>query len=135
MTFPQCFQDHSKRSVGGIAQASLSYRNGNEFPFCPLSRRTKTQKSIYLGNVPFTTQDWTLRLDLVILARDGDRTVSTMANDYQGEVQDFALVVPVVLKKAQVNVGNPAIIERLDSFSSPRLAEYFDPNPCARCRP
>ena len=31
----------------------------------------------------------------VILARDGNRTVLTMANDYQGDVKDFALVVPV----------------------------------------
>lgn len=69
----------------------------------------------------------------VIIARDGDRTVLTMANDYQGDVQDFALVVPVpvVLQEDQVNVGDPAIIERLDSFSAPRLVEYFDPDPCA----
>ena len=31
----------------------------------------------------------------VIIARDGDRTILTMANDYQGDVKDFALVVPV----------------------------------------
>ena len=29
----------------------------------------------------------------VIIARDGDRTVLTMANDYQGDVDDFAMVV------------------------------------------
>jgi hypothetical protein len=69
----------------------------------------------------------------VIIARDGDRTVLTMANDYQGDVKDFAVVVPVpvVLKREQVNVGEPTIIERLDAFSAPRLVEYFDPNPCA----
>ncbi|BFM38096.1 DUF2330 domain-containing protein [Synechocystis sp. LKSZ1] len=68
----------------------------------------------------------------VIIARDGQRTVLTMANDYQGNVKDFALVVPVpvVLKKEQVNVGDRRIIERLDAFSAPRLVEYFDPNPC-----
>jgi hypothetical protein len=31
----------------------------------------------------------------VVIARDGKRTVLTMANDYQGDVKDFALVVPV----------------------------------------
>jgi len=69
----------------------------------------------------------------VILARDGDRTVLTMANDYQGEVADFAMVVPVptVLQEGQVNVGDPAIVQRLDDFSAPRLVEYFDPDPCA----
>lgn len=68
----------------------------------------------------------------VIIAREGDRTILTMANDYQGNVKDFAIVVPVptVLKKDQVNVGDPQIIERLDNFSAPRLVEYFDPNPC-----
>jgi hypothetical protein len=70
----------------------------------------------------------------VILARDGDRTVLTMANDYQGEVADFAIVVPVpvVLKKEQVHIGDPKIIDRLDAFSAPRLVEYFDPDPCQR---
>ncbi|WP_099237442.1 DUF2330 domain-containing protein [Synechococcus sp. BDU 130192] len=69
----------------------------------------------------------------VIIARDGDRTVLTMANDYEGEVSDFALVVPVpvVLKEEQVHVGEASIIKRLDGFSAPRLVEYFDENPCA----
>src|SRR5262245_30210124 len=73
----------------------------------------------------------------VILARDGDRTVLTMANDFQGEVADFAIVVPVpvVLKKEQVHIGDPKIIERLDAFSAPRLVEYFDPDPCLRLEP
>ncbi|MEB3311680.1 MAG: DUF2330 domain-containing protein [Snowella sp.] len=68
----------------------------------------------------------------VIIARDQDRTVLTMANDYQGNAKDFALVVPVpvVLKKEQVHVGDRKIIERLDAFSAPRLVEYFDQNPC-----
>ena len=68
----------------------------------------------------------------VAIARDGDRTILTMANDYQGDAKDFAMVVPVptVLKKEQVKVANPSIIERLDAFSAPRLVEYFDANPC-----
>ncbi|MDJ0660106.1 MAG: DUF2330 domain-containing protein [Crocosphaera sp.] len=70
----------------------------------------------------------------VVIARDGKRTVLTMANDYQGEVNDFAMVVPVpvVLKEEQVKVGEPEIIERLDGFSAPRLVEYFDEDPCRR---
>ena len=68
----------------------------------------------------------------VIIARDGDRTILTMANDYQGDVKDFALVVPVpvVLQQEQVRVADPKIMERLDAFSAPRLVEYFDQNPC-----
>ena len=69
----------------------------------------------------------------VILARDRNRTVLTMANDFQGDVKDFAVVIPVptVLKKEQVHVAEPKIIERLDAFSAPRLVEYFDSDPCA----
>lgn len=69
----------------------------------------------------------------VIIARDGDRTVLTMANDYEGEVSDFALVVPVpvILKEEQVHIGEASIIKRLNDFSAPRLVEYFDENPCA----
>lgn len=68
----------------------------------------------------------------VVIARDDKKTVLTMANDFQGEVKDFAIVVPVptVLQKEQVIVGKPKIIERLDAFSAPRLVEYFDPDPC-----
>jgi len=68
----------------------------------------------------------------VIIARDGERTVLTMANDYQGDVKDFALVVPVpvILEEDQVHIADPKIIERLDDFSAPRLVEYFDENPC-----
>ncbi|MBD2292982.1 DUF2330 domain-containing protein [Anabaena sphaerica FACHB-251] len=69
----------------------------------------------------------------VVIARDGNKTVLTMANDFQGEVKDFAMVVPVptVIKEEQVRVAQPNIIERLDAFSAPRLVEYFDEDPCA----
>ena len=32
----------------------------------------------------------------VVMVRDKDRTVITMANDFQGDVVDFAMVVPVL---------------------------------------
>jgi hypothetical protein len=38
--------------------------------------------------------------------------------------------VPVAIKKEQVNIGDPEIIKKLDTFSQPRLVEYFDRNPC-----
>lgn len=68
----------------------------------------------------------------VIVARDGERTVISMLNDFKGELKDFALVVPVptVLKKDQVNVGEKKIFDRVDAFSAPRLVEYFDEDPC-----
>ncbi len=68
----------------------------------------------------------------VIIARDGQRTILTMANDFKGEVSEFALVVPVptVLQEGQIQVGDPAIIDRVDAYSAPRLVEYFDEDPC-----
>lgn len=69
----------------------------------------------------------------VVIARNGDRTILTMANDFQGAVKDFAMVVPVpvAIKKEQVHVGKRTAIEKLDAFSQPRLVEYFDPDPCS----
>jgi hypothetical protein len=68
----------------------------------------------------------------VVLARDGDRTVLTMASDFQGDVKQFAVVVPVptVLEKSQIHVGDQATVDHIDAFSAPRLVEYFDPSPC-----
>lgn len=70
----------------------------------------------------------------VVLVRDGDRTVITMANDYQGDPQEFALVVPVptFLEREQIHVGNRAVIDHLDAYTAPRLVEYYDENPCRR---
>ncbi|NEQ53162.1 MAG: DUF2330 domain-containing protein [Leptolyngbya sp. SIO3F4] len=73
----------------------------------------------------------------VAIARDGNHTVLTMGNDYQGEVSDFALVVPVptIIKEDQVDVANQIVLDRLDDFSAPRLVEYFDSDPCQIMRP
>ena len=72
------------------------------------------------------------RASQVVLVRDGDRTVITMANDFEGDVEDFAVVVPVptFIERDQVNVGDKAVIDHLDAYTSPRLVEYFDPDPC-----
>ena len=68
----------------------------------------------------------------VILARDGKRTVISMLNDYKGPLNQFALIVPtpVVLQQGQVRIAERASFERLDAYSSPRLAEYHDDDPC-----
>ena len=67
------------------------------------------------------------------MTRAGDRTILSMANDYEGEAEDFALVVPIpyVFKQEQIRVGEPLVFERLDAYSAPRLVEYFDEDPCA----
>lgn len=68
----------------------------------------------------------------VIYVRDGNRNVITMSNDFNGDVKDFAMVVPVpvVLREDQIREVNRGIFDRLDAYSAPRLVEYFDENPC-----
>jgi hypothetical protein len=68
----------------------------------------------------------------VVLVRDGDRTVITMANDFRGDPREFAMVVPVPtsIGRDQINVADPAVLEHLDAFTAPRLVEYTDPDPC-----
>lgn len=72
------------------------------------------------------------RASQVVLVRDGDRTVITMANDFEGDVEDFAVVIPVptMIERGQINVGDRAVIEHLDAYTAPRLVEYHDPDPC-----
>jgi hypothetical protein len=69
----------------------------------------------------------------VVLARDGQRTAITMASDYEGEPNEFALVVPVptFIEKSQISVVEPKMVDHLDAYTAPRLVEYYDPDPCA----
>ncbi len=68
----------------------------------------------------------------VAIVRHDDKTVITMANDFRGDVKEFAMVIPVptVLERGQIHVADKALLEHLDAYSAPRLVEYFDPNPC-----
>src|SRR6185312_15103361 len=66
----------------------------------------------------------------VVLVRDGDRTVLTMSNDFKGDPQEFAIVIPVptFIQREQIHVADKALLDHLDAYSSPRLVEYFDEN-------
>lgn len=68
----------------------------------------------------------------VIMVRDGNITTITMSNDFQGEVKDFAMVVPVpvVLKKEQIKTVNAALFAKTDAATAPRMSAYYDDNPC-----
>ncbi len=70
----------------------------------------------------------------VVIVRDQDRTVLTMANDFQGDVEDFAVVIPVpsFIQREQINVADKALVDHLDAYTAPRLVEYHDPDPCLR---
>lgn len=70
----------------------------------------------------------------VVLARNDDKTVITMVNDFQGEPSEFAVVIPVptFIEREQIHVTDKALVDHLDAFTSPRLVEYFDGDPCRR---
>lgn len=76
------------------------------------------------------------RSSQVVLVRDGDRTVLTMANDFKGDPKEFAVVIPVptFLEKGQIHVADRGLVDHLDAFTAPRLVEYFDDNPCLERR-
>lgn len=67
----------------------------------------------------------------VALVRDGRSTSITMASDYQGDLKEFALVIPVptVIDKDDVKVVEKALLDHLDAYTAPRLVEYWDPDP------
>jgi MYXO-CTERM domain-containing protein len=69
---------------------------------------------------------------MVVLMRDGTRTVLSMQNNYQGPAQDFALVVPVpvVLQEQDVKVLPAEVFDRVDKLAAPRLVEYWEQDPC-----
>ena len=72
----------------------------------------------------------------VVLARNGDRTVLTMASDVRGDPKEFAIVIPVpkVIQREQIRIVETAAIDHLDAYTAPRLVEYWDEDPCARAR-
>ncbi|MEO8190309.1 MAG: DUF2330 domain-containing protein [Acidobacteriota bacterium] len=72
------------------------------------------------------------RSSQVALVREGNRTVLTMGSDFQGDPKEFAVVIPVPtsIEKEQIHIGDPKLLVRLDAYSSPRLVEYHDPDPC-----
>lgn len=68
----------------------------------------------------------------VALMRHEKTTVMSLQPDYQGPVEEFALVIPVpeILDKDRVKTLDPAIFDAIDEFSSPRMAEYWEQDPC-----
>src|SRR5258706_5749356 len=61
----------------------------------------------------------------VVLARQDDKTVITMVNDFKGDPKEFAVVIPVptLIERGQINVGDKRIIDHLDAYTSRRLVE------------
>ena len=70
---------------------------------------------------------------MVVLMRDGTRTVLSMQNAYQGPPEKFAMVVPVpvVLQKENVKTLPAALFDHVDKMAAPRLVEYWEQDPCS----
>lgn len=68
----------------------------------------------------------------VILVRNGEKTTITMNSDFKGDVKDFAMVVPVptLIKREDIKIVQSSLFQKLDDYSAPRLAAYYDTNPC-----
>ena len=71
---------------------------------------------------------------MVVMMREGSRTVLSMQNHYQGPPENFAMVipVPVVLQEGDVKVLSDDVFERIDHLAAPRLVEYWEQDPCYR---
>src|SRR5262249_48710852 len=70
---------------------------------------------------------------MVVLMREGMRTVLAMQNNYQGPPADFAMVVPVpiVLQKENVKTLPRDVFQHVDTLAAPRLVEDWEQDPCA----
>ncbi len=68
----------------------------------------------------------------VAIVRNGDKTVITMANDFMGEPAEFAMVIPVptFINEDQIKVVSKSLIDHLDTYTAPRLVEFYDAPPC-----
>ena len=62
----------------------------------------------------------------VVLAREGTRTTLTLAMDYQGDLSEFALLIPVpeVLDAADVTSPEGRLLTDIDTYSMPREVAY-----------
>jgi hypothetical protein len=77
----------------------------------------------YVGGAGANLTNQTSR---IAISRQGDRTTLTLANEFQGDVFDFAMVVPVpeILGEDDIRVVDPRLVEVLDGYSGPRLVKY-----------
>jgi len=94
---------------------------------CMFPLQPRTEQKMLAGSELYN------RSSKVIIVRDGERTIVTMANDFRGDVSEFAMVVPVpeVVTKDQIKVVDNALFTSLDRYTAPRMVESWDLDPCA----
>ena len=69
---------------------------------------------------------------MVVMMREGTKTVLSMRNNYEGPPEGFAMVIPVpqVLEEENVKVLKDELFTRVDQLAAPRLVEYWEQDPC-----
>lgn len=67
----------------------------------------------------------------VIMER-GDRSVVTVMADYEGPIEDFALVmvVPEDVTAERVATLKRDFVDRVDKLTAPRFHDFYEPDPC-----
>ena len=62
----------------------------------------------------------------IAVVREGTTTTLTMANDFEGDPTEFAMLVPVpeVVEEGDVKVVDPTVFDRLRAYTAPRLVSY-----------
>jgi hypothetical protein len=68
----------------------------------------------------------------VVVARQGQKTILTFTSDFQTHVKNFILLVPVPsnIKNTQIHTVDYTLINNLETYTSPRLIEYINYDPC-----
>ncbi len=69
---------------------------------------------------------------MVVMMREGTKTVLSMRNNYEGPPEDFAMVIPVpqVLEEEDVKTLKDDLFDKVDKLAAPRLVEYWEQDPC-----
>ena len=68
----------------------------------------------------------------VVLLEKGDHTVVTVWADYEGQMDHFAIVLPVPadVKLADVKTLKRDSVDHLDEITAPRFHEFWEKDPC-----
>lgn len=66
------------------------------------------------------------RASQIAIARDGAATTLTLFNDFEGELADFGMVIPVPpgFDEGNLRLADRALLARLDQYSAPRMVAY-----------
>jgi MYXO-CTERM domain-containing protein len=69
---------------------------------------------------------------VVVMMREGTRTILSIQTNYDGPIEPFVLIVPlpVELKPSEVRTLPRTVFERVAVEGAPRLVEYWEEDPC-----